>query len=611
MKSSEKKTRLRLKPADSFDLIRLLARSQHDPRKAVCELVQNSMDAGAGRIDLTWFTEKGSRAIRLLDDGEGVFPELSRPDALRKIATTIGHSHKRSLTPAQRRQLMALGKYGIGLLGFWAVGRVMQIKSRVGGGETWCLTLREDSPDARLERARQKRLDDEATFTQVTILGVHQAVVRQLRPGRLQAYLAGELRGQLLVREVEIRIHDRVARGRAIKEFTVKAQRFPGMHFEDLAKVAVPGYEDARTELYLIPAEEEREGRVMLACCGTTVLDDIAEVDGTGEARAPWNTGRFEGVIDFPDLEVTPGTRRNFQRDEAAAAFLQALGPLEERLRRTLEEDRLRREEEKDRNLARRLVRVFRRITRVLPEYDLFDVRGKGQETGGARSGGSQVQEASAEIPDETRTGDLSDPGEIEGEEDGTFLFPPGPLAGVRISPARSRIPPGATRALKARALDADGRPAAGPVEFRWRLEGRGEITGEGPRVTYAAPDDPEKAAVNLVASQDSIICEARAEIHVIEDLDKDMGIPDPVPVHVQAQPWRSRLLDGVWQYNTGHRDYAAASTTEARRLRYLIHLFAKEVVLKNFGKPADSDLLERMVQVLTYLDESAGIKGK
>ena len=32
--------RLRLKPVDAFDLIRLLARSQHDPRKAVCELVE-------------------------------------------------------------------------------------------------------------------------------------------------------------------------------------------------------------------------------------------------------------------------------------------------------------------------------------------------------------------------------------------------------------------------------------------------------------------------------------------------------------------------------------------------------------------------------------------
>jgi hypothetical protein len=43
---SKARTRtLVLRPADPFDLIRWLARSQSDPRKAVAELVQNSIDA--------------------------------------------------------------------------------------------------------------------------------------------------------------------------------------------------------------------------------------------------------------------------------------------------------------------------------------------------------------------------------------------------------------------------------------------------------------------------------------------------------------------------------------------------------------------------------------
>jgi hypothetical protein len=41
-----------LRPADPFELIRWLARSQSDPRKAVAELVQNSLDAGARKITL-------------------------------------------------------------------------------------------------------------------------------------------------------------------------------------------------------------------------------------------------------------------------------------------------------------------------------------------------------------------------------------------------------------------------------------------------------------------------------------------------------------------------------------------------------------------------------
>jgi DNA mismatch repair protein MutL len=66
--------RVRLRPQDPFDLIRLLARSQSDPRKAVAELVQNSLDAGARRVEITWFNERGLRALRIADDGAGVFP---------------------------------------------------------------------------------------------------------------------------------------------------------------------------------------------------------------------------------------------------------------------------------------------------------------------------------------------------------------------------------------------------------------------------------------------------------------------------------------------------------------------------------------------------------
>src|SRR4051812_17095675 len=79
--SPQKQSRVKLKPADSFDLIRLLARSQSDPRKAVCELVQNSLDAGARRIEITWLNDKGARVLKVLDDGAGVFPELPRDEA--------------------------------------------------------------------------------------------------------------------------------------------------------------------------------------------------------------------------------------------------------------------------------------------------------------------------------------------------------------------------------------------------------------------------------------------------------------------------------------------------------------------------------------------------
>src|SRR5262245_50773705 len=61
-----------LKARDPFELIRWLAYSQPDPRKALAELVQNSLDAGATVVRITRFTEGGRPAVRIFDDGQGV-----------------------------------------------------------------------------------------------------------------------------------------------------------------------------------------------------------------------------------------------------------------------------------------------------------------------------------------------------------------------------------------------------------------------------------------------------------------------------------------------------------------------------------------------------------
>src|SRR3989442_470735 len=124
----------RLRAADPFELIRWLARSQTDPRKALAELVQNSLDAQARTVTITRVRERGLATLRLLDDGEGVIPELARPEALAYVATHIGHSRKRNLTPEQRRELLLQGQYGIGLLGFWSIGAELEMRSAVAGG---------------------------------------------------------------------------------------------------------------------------------------------------------------------------------------------------------------------------------------------------------------------------------------------------------------------------------------------------------------------------------------------------------------------------------------------------------------------------------------------
>lgn len=113
----------RLQAHDPFELIRWLALSQPDPRKALAELVQNSLDAGALRIRLTRVREKGVPCLKIFDDGQGVIPEMDRPSALRYIATHIGHSRKRDLSPRERLQLMTQGAVRNRPLGILEPGR--------------------------------------------------------------------------------------------------------------------------------------------------------------------------------------------------------------------------------------------------------------------------------------------------------------------------------------------------------------------------------------------------------------------------------------------------------------------------------------------------------
>ena len=614
--------RVRLKPHDSFDLIRLLARSQSDARKAVGELVQNSLDAGARRVDITWLNERGERCLRIFDDGEGVFPELSREEALCRLAQTIGHSHKQDLSPAERHQQMVLGKYGIGLLGFWCVAEAMEIKSRVGGGETWILRLEEDRPQAEVHRARTRGTADEETFTEISLRGVKEAVQRQVRPARLQAYLAGELRGQLLQRGVEVLLHDRIARGRAQKQFLVKPRAYLGRPLTDLCALSVPGHEDARLELYHVPADEGRQGVVALACGGATVLDDIALVDPTdpgGARREPWASGRFEGVIDFPDLQVAPGTRRGFVPDDAALDFLLALEKLEEELRRKLLDEERAKAEERREQVVREIRRAFAPVARRLPQYDLFEVRaergtaapgavgaaaGAGSERGAPPRGEALSGSDGAPAAEEVQENESGAPS----ERDEPALFPPGPLAAVQVFPARLRLAPGGERSLRARAVDADERAIAGETHFAWELEGPGALEADGARAHYHSPSDPCDARIEVRARCEGREAQAEVSVAVREEAapgGRQAGIPEPSPVDAPSEPWRSRIRGLVWEFNAGHPDYRQVAGDEPRRVRYLIHLFAKEVVLRNFGSPADGELLERMVEVLTHLGDA------
>lgn len=218
---------LLLRPADPFDLIRWFARSQSDPRKAVAELVQNSIDAHARSVAIERRRLRGGPALVVRDDGEGVLPTLEREEALRFIATNIGASRKRNLSAEERRRLVITGQYGVGLLGFWSIGHRMEIRSRVGGSRVHVLRLVEDEPKVGLAELAPE-IGAPETYTEIVVTELHEAASRALAGRRLAEYLAAELRGPILASGAAVEIRDALARGLAQKRFSVAPRPFTG-----------------------------------------------------------------------------------------------------------------------------------------------------------------------------------------------------------------------------------------------------------------------------------------------------------------------------------------------------------------------------------------------
>jgi hypothetical protein len=603
----------RLKAADPFELIRWLARSQPDPRKALAELVQNAIDAQARRIHITRIRERAALCLHVLDDGEGVIPELERTAALTYVATHVGHSRKRNLTPEQRRELMLQGKYGIGLLGFWAIGSELEIRTQMPEQRAYLLRLHEDSPRYEIEPLRG-RLPFGERHTEVVVRGLHRAAGASLSVRRMADYLATELRGQLLQRDIELLVHDRIARGRTQKVLQVKPERYAGARLDLPEEHPCAGFSPLRVELYRLPEGLPEEGRISISSAGTIVYDDVTEFDLADFRRIPWSDPRLNGLVDFPDFQVPPGSRRGVIPDAAALAFVEAMRSLETRIGEQLRADAARAVAEVEADLVKQLERAFRDVPKLAPEYDFFAVRGR--TTPGFAGPAPENGEASKALSDAAGVGEVLAstavaPLEVDHDDEAepATLFPPGPLESLSIVPVKTRVEVFGERRLRAEARDAQGVRIRGELSMAWRVSPElGSVEPHDGRATvFHAGADAGLVTVSVVAREGERTAYAEAAIEIVEQISpadsSRAGIPEPAFVNDPTGNWRSRMLDGHWDVNSGHPDFTSASETARRKLRYLAALLAKEVVLHSFPGPQLAPALERLIEVLTITE--------
>jgi hypothetical protein len=598
---TEGRARGKLKIGDDWNAITIIALSQSNPLKAIAELVENSIDARARNITIRRGREGGKHYLSIRDDGEGVPRDGDgRPD-FRYVATHICDSVKRRLKSEGAAGLQ--GEFGIGLLSFWTIGEGLTMTSTGADGHAYQMVMRKGDPGYAVS-PRRSLFSEGGTEVHIAPL---LAGIRSLSGEKVQWYLASELRDRIRHTGIRITVIDRIAR----KQFVVEPRQYEGRLLHQLPPLRC-ALGDVYAELYL--NETSETNCVALFRRGTRVTEDLAELEDF--AHPPWTLDCLQGHIDAPFVNLTPGTRTGIIRDSAYDMLREALRPLEGTLAKLIEDQRRAEEEQASRDQLRAIQRAFREALLGLPaeEYDWFDIRRKAPYALSDTAAGSSLASLDAATTGDAMPGapapELSEPRQRQ------FFEFPGPLFSVAVSPASSVIRIGETRELRAVPRDRARRQIDGNLHFHWRITlGEGVVTSVNNQVvTFVAPGEPGVTHINVTVRQGEVTCTAEAVVTITHELlvqlngtaISSQGLPGYTLERAPAEPWRSKFDSqrNIIVVNNGHRDFVFASRTKALKLRYLVRLYAKELIMRNFIGLSADQLLERMVELSLRTEE-------
>jgi hypothetical protein len=291
--------------------------------------------------------------------------------------------------------------------------------------------------------------------------------------------------------------------------------------------------------------------------------------------------------------------------------FCESLSPLEQKLIEMIEAQRRAEEEKASREQLRTIQRAFREALLALPdeEYDWFDISARRR----LQQGASDLQIATPSVINDAPEAGAP---ERDVERQRQFFQFPGPLFSVAISPASSIVRVGGSKELRALPRDRARRWVDEDLEFNWEIaEGLGSLTNiHNQAVTFVASDEPGLTRITLTVRQRDITCTNEALLTITNELLAQInstttparGLPGYTFERAPGESWRSKLDEkrNIIVVNNGHRDFVYASRTKSLKLRYLVRLYAKELVLHNFaGLPADH-LLERMIELSLRTEE-------
>lgn len=545
--------------------------SQTDPNKALSEFIENAIDAGARTCQIVRKKLHGEMALVIRDDGSGFPPGSDGSPDFERVASHICDSVKKYLSEIDRSNI--LGEFGIGLLGFAAIGANLHIRSRCKGSKVAFFKLRRGSVD--YESGFEAAGQFDPCGSEVSIWPIHKEMQARLTPPKMAKYLGQELRDRIKISQIRITASDQHSKVTT----EVKPKEFEGEKLSQFDKVSTSS---GNVHFHLYLADRENDGSVYLVRKGTRILDDITDIPELAED--PWTRGLIDGYVQFNALSVSPASRRGVVPDENLYRLVEACRSIGKDLKSYLDDLERRRNETADPELVRKLQDAFRDVMKELgEEYSWFD---------SPRRGG---------IPKERK--------ELLYKKRGV-VYSKGPLFEVRIIPRIGWVRPNETRTFLARAYDPAGALIPVGVLYEWDMDDPiGRIAPNYNELHFSAgPKDDQSTTLRVKAKLDSVEKLGEAIIQIQERIQPDDGVALNIkPEHDPHNSWRSRFLNELsqLQYNTAHPDFVAVKKKGAGRVpRYIGQLVARHLVLHNFKGDGEEKILERMLETIARIEQ-------
>jgi hypothetical protein len=582
-----------LKIGDQWNAITIIAHSQTHPLKAICELTENAIDAGAEHVRIVRRRSQGRIYLEVDDDGRGVAADDDGIADFERIATHLCDSMKRHLDAGDRKGVH--GEFGIGLLSFWSLGDELRMISGSGGPLRELHLVR----GKRQYAIRPVRGRLALRGTRVIVGPLLEATKNLVTGEKIARYLSAELRDRIRTTGVTIDVADSVAR----KEVRVEPRAFDGERLEIPRRYATP-LGEVSVEIYA--RGEDASGSPGIAICkdGTRVLADITEL--LPFQAAPWGDRRLEGLIDFERLALAPGTRSGIVPDAAFDALTRVAPAIAADITAALSSREAAEAERASRQLLKQVHKAFASALADLPaeDYMFFDI--PKQEPALQRRPGSGV--AAGPGTEGMPLGTPKRPAPSAQPE--LFAGDPGPLAAVRISPRQARRPPGGSCLFTAMACDAAGIPITSGVALAWSIiAGDATLAAEG-AAGRVSSETIGVVTVEVTARQGETTVADQVPLKFLEESDGSdggRGLPGYRLEPEHGQPLRSRYdaAGNEIVINSAHRDFLASRSSPAKHRRYIGKLYAKEVVLSNFPHESPADVMERLIEITLRTEDT------